>query len=78
MPGTSNGNVSMPSAAVVGVNSSVASQIEAINAQQMTLQEQIRQSEQNLSAQHNVRHTNHFTTFVRRFIRLMKCTSFFL
>lgn len=56
MPGTSNGSVSVviPSA-VVGVNSSIASQIEAINAQQMTLQEQIRQSEQNLSAQHNVK-----------------------
>lgn len=54
MPGSSNGNVSMPSVAV-GVNSSIASQIEAINAQQMTLQEQIRQSEQNLSAQHNVK-----------------------
>lgn len=55
MPGTNNGSGSMPSAAVgVNVNSSIASQIEAINAQQMTLQEQIRQSEQNLSAQHNV------------------------
>lgn len=37
-----------------GVNNTLTSQIEAINAQQMTLQEQIRQSEQNLSAQHNV------------------------
>lgn len=62
MPGASNGNVPMPignvsmmPSATVGVNSSIASQIEAINAQQMTLQEQIRQSEQNLSAQHNVR-----------------------
>lgn len=68
LPGTSNGNVSLPNAAV-GVNSSIASQIEAINAQQMTLQEQIRQSEQNLSAQHNVKkklsrtHTNNYVAF---------------
>lgn len=53
MQSTGNGSGSLPNAA--GVNSSIASQIEAINAQQMTLQEQIRQSEQNLSAQHNVR-----------------------
>lgn len=38
----------------VAINNNLASQIEAINAQQMTLQEQIRQSEQNLSAQQNV------------------------
>lgn len=36
------------------VNNNITSQIEAINAQQLTLQEQIRQSEQNLTAQHNV------------------------
>lgn len=55
MPGSNNGSGSMPNAAVSGVvNNSITSQIEAINAQQLTLQEQIRQSEQNLSAQHNV------------------------
>lgn len=32
----------------------LAGQIEAINVQQLGLQEQIRQSEQNLSAQHGV------------------------
>lgn len=37
-----------------GVNNNITSQIEAINAQQLVLQEQIRQSEQNLTAQHNV------------------------
>lgn len=37
-----------------GVNCNLASQIEAINAQQLTLQEQILQSEQNLSGQQNV------------------------
>lgn len=37
-----------------GVNSNLASQIDAINAQQLTLQEQIRQSEQNLTAQQSV------------------------
>lgn len=55
---TGNGSGSLPNAAAV--NSSIASQIEAINAQQMTLQEQIRQSEQNLSAQHNVRNCVEF------------------
>lgn len=39
---------------VASVNSNIASQTEAINAQIMTVQEQIRQSEQNLSAQHTV------------------------
>lgn len=51
---TGNVSGSMPSAA--GVNNNIASQIEAINAQQITLQEQIRQSEQNLTAQHNVKY----------------------
>lgn len=37
-----------------GINNNLAGQIEAINAQQLALQEQIRQSELNLSAQHNV------------------------
>lgn len=48
------GNGAGPIPNSTGVNSNLTSQIEAINAQQMTLQEQIRQSEQNLSAQHNV------------------------
>lgn len=52
MQNAGNGSGSLPNAA--GVNSNIASQIEAINAQQLTLQEQICQSEQNLSAQHNV------------------------
>lgn len=47
-----NGSAALPNAA--SVNSNLTSQIEAINAQQITLQEQIRQSEQNLNAQHNV------------------------
>lgn len=50
--GTSSGSVSLTSNTPVITN--IASQIEAINAQQLTLQEQIRQSEQNLTAQHNV------------------------
>lgn len=50
--GTGNGSGSLQNAAAV--NNNITSQIEAINAQQLTLQEQIRQSEQNLSAQHNV------------------------
>lgn len=37
-----------------GINTNLASQIEAINVQQIALQEQIRQSEENLSAQQNV------------------------
>lgn len=42
------------SANAAPVNSNIASQIEAINTQQLALQEQIRQSEQNLTAQQNV------------------------
>lgn len=53
MTGAGNGSGSLPNAAAV--NSNIASQIEAINAQQITLQEQIRQSELNLTAQHNVK-----------------------
>lgn len=52
MQSTGNGSGSLPNAAAANTN--IANQIEAINAQQLTLQEQIRQSEQNLSAQHNV------------------------
>lgn len=37
-----------------GINTNLASQIEAINVQQVALQEQIRQSEENLSAQQSV------------------------
>lgn len=39
---------------VANVNSNIASQTEPINAQIIKAQEQIRQSEQNLSAQHTV------------------------
>lgn len=39
---------------VANVNSNIASQTETINAQIIKAQEQIRQSEQNLSAQHTV------------------------
>lgn len=39
---------------VASVNSNLAGQTEAINVQMMSVQEQIRQSEQNLSAQHSV------------------------
>lgn len=52
LQGTGNGSGSLQNAVVV--NNNITSQIEAINAQQLTLQEQIRQSEQNLSAQQNV------------------------
>lgn len=53
-----------------GVNSNIASQIEAINAQQLTLQEQIRQSEQNLSAQQSV---SSFTSSSSFFNEVEKC-----
>lgn len=49
---TGNASGTIPSG--TGVNNNITSQIEAINAQQLALQEQIRQSEQNLTAQHNV------------------------
>lgn len=45
------------------VNNSLSTQTEAINAQIITLQEQIRQSEQNLSAQHNVSKCNWLVLF---------------
>lgn len=48
---TASGSGSLPRTAV---NNNLAGQIEAINTQQIALQEQIRQSEQNLTAQHNV------------------------
>lgn len=59
-----NGSAALPIAA--SVNSNLTSQIEAINAQQITLQEQIRQSEQNLNAQHNVSNMS-----IERFFLLM-------
>lgn len=49
-PGNAVGSLSTGNA----VNNNITNQIEAINAQQLTLQEQIRQSELNLTAQHNV------------------------
>lgn len=52
LPGSANAVGSLSTGNVV--NNNITSQIEAINAQQLTLQEQIRQSEQNLTAQHNV------------------------
>lgn len=48
------GNASGSLPGSTGVNNNITSQIDAINAQQLALQEQIRQSEQNLTAQHNV------------------------
>lgn len=59
LPGT---GASLQNVAAV-VNNSLSTQTEAINAQIITLQEQIRQSEQNLSAQHNVSKCNWLVLF---------------